>query len=100
ARLHGLHRHGHITIASDEYDWHVGPFDSDTLLQLKAVKARKRNVEHEAARNERSWVCKEFRRCLECLRLPALGADQQLQRIAHRDVIVNNKDDWCGVRFR
>jgi len=41
-------------------------------------------------------------------RLPALGADQQLQRFAHRDVVVNNKTigvacdlgddfDWPGA---
>src|SRR5690242_14890585 len=79
SRLHGLHRHRHITITSDEYDWHVGPFDSDALLQLKTVKARERNVEHDAARNKRSWAGKEFLCRGECLRLPTLGANQQLQ---------------------
>src|SRR5438552_18413488 len=51
-RLHGLNRHGHIAVACDEYDWHVNPFDSDALLQIETVKARKRNVQYEAARNK------------------------------------------------
>src|SRR6267378_3669470 len=89
-----------ITVSRDEDDWHVGPFDCHPLLQLKTVKAWKRYVQYKAARNERSWAGKEFLCQSECLGLPALGADQQLQRFAHRDVIVNNKDDWCGVRFR
>src|ERR1700732_1277591 len=95
ARLHGLYRHGHIAVACDEYDWHVNPFDSDALLQIETVKARKRNVQYEAARNEHAWVSKEFLCRGECLRLPTLGANQQLQRLTNGDVVINNEYDGC-----
>src|SRR5882672_9273574 len=60
ARLHSLHRHGHIAVACDEYNWHLNSFDSDALLQIEPVKARKRNVQYEAARSKLAWMGKEF----------------------------------------
>ncbi len=99
ARLHSLHRHGHIAVACDEYNWHLNSFDSDALLQIEPVKARKRNVQYEAARSKLAWMGKEFLCGGECLRLPTLGPNQQLQRFADRDVIVNNEHYGCGVRL-
>jgi hypothetical protein len=61
-RLHGLNRHGHVAVASDEDDRHVSPFDSDALLQFETVEAWKRKIQHQAARNESSWTGKEFLR--------------------------------------
>src|SRR5215469_14541930 len=34
----------------------------------------------------------------EYLRLPALAANQQLERFAHRNVVVNNEDNRCCAR--
>jgi len=99
ARLHGLHRHRHITVSRDKDDWHVVAIDGDALLQLAAVKGRKRNVEYEAARNKHSRASEKHLCRLECLGLPPLGADEQLERSAHRDVIVDNEHDWRGVRL-
>jgi hypothetical protein len=31
-RLHGLHRHRHITVSRDKDDRHIRPLDGDTLL--------------------------------------------------------------------
>ena len=98
SRLHGLDRHRHVAVARDEDDRHVSPIDGDALLQVETVEARKRNVKHQAARNKGSWAGEEFLCGRECLRLPAFAADQQFQRFAHRDVVVNNEHDWCGVR--
>ena len=67
-------------------------------LQVKAIEARKRNVKYEAVRNKNSWMVEEFLRGRECLRLPAFTADQQFQRFAHGDVIVDNEDDWCDLQ--
>src|SRR5713226_7965158 len=94
-RLHGLNRHRHITVSRDEDDWHVNPFDSDALLEIETVKARKRNVQYQAARNKHAWADKEFLCRGECLGLPALRAYQQHRRVAHRDVIVNNEHYGC-----
>ena len=98
SRLHGLDRHRHVAVTGDEDDRHVNPIGGDALLQIETVEVRKSNVKHQAARSKDSWAGQEFLRGRECLRLPACAADQQFQRFAHRDVVVNNEHDWRGVR--
>src|SRR5258708_7404626 len=97
SRLHGLDCHRNVAITSDEDDWHINPID-DELLQIETIEVRKRNVKYQAARNKDSWAGEEFLCGRECLWLPACGADQQFQRLAHRDAVVNHEHDWCGVR--
>src|SRR5260370_35003240 len=70
ARLHSLHRHGHIAVACDEYNWHLNSFASDALLQIKPVKARKRNDQYEAARSKLAWLGNTFRCEAEGCRRP------------------------------
>src|ERR1700737_3059459 len=100
SRLHGLDRHRHVAVTRDEDDRHVNPIDSDALLQIETTEVWKSNVKYQAARSQDSWASEEFLCGRECLRLPACGADQQFQRFAHRDVVVNNEHDWCSVRHR
>ena len=40
----------------DEDDRHVGALNGDTLLQLEAIDARKRNIEHQADGYDHSWM--------------------------------------------
>ena len=96
ARLHSLHRHEYIPMARNEDDRHVGPLARDALLQVETIEAGKRYVKNEAAGNKGSWMRKEFLRRRECLRLPAFAADQQFQRFAHGDVVVNDENNRCG----
>jgi hypothetical protein len=100
SRLHGLDRHRHVAVARDEDDGHVDPIGSDAFLQIETIEVRKRNVKYQAARGKESWAGEEFLCGGESLRLPACAADQQFQRFAHRDVVVNNEHDWCSVRHR
>ena len=100
SRLHRLDRHRHVAVTRDEDDGHVDPIDSDALLKIEAVEVRKINVKNQAARSKDWWAGEEFPCGRKCLRLPACGADQQFQRFAHRDVVINNEHDWCSVRHR
>ena len=68
----------------------------DALLQVEAVEVRKRDIEHQAARSEDARAGEELLRGREGLRLPACASDQQLQRFAHRDVVVNDEHDGRG----
>ena len=47
-----------------------------------------------------SWVVEEFLCGSERLGLPAFTPDQQFQRLAYGDVVVDNEDDWCEVQHR
>src|SRR5271168_3519622 len=98
--LHGLHRGRHIAVAGDEDDRHVGTFDSDALLKLKTSGAGKRNVQHQAAWDPGLRLLKEFLCGSERFRLPALTPNQQIQRLAHCNVVVNNEYYWHHERLR
>src|SRR5690349_24126399 len=82
----------------DEDDGHVRPISGDALLQLETVEARERHVEDQAARSTDAGASEEFLRGCEQLRLPTGVADQQVQRFAHRDIVVDDEHDWCRVR--
>ena len=95
SRLHGLDRHRHVAVAGDEDDRHVDPVGGDALLQIETVEVRKIDVQHQAARGE-DRVAETRNSCADanvsgCQ--PAL-VDQQFQRFAHRDVVVDNEHDW------
>src|SRR5256886_9334499 len=50
--LHRLDGHRHVSVACDEDDGHIGTLRRDALLYVEAIKTRKPDVEHEAARRE------------------------------------------------
>ena len=51
------------------------------------------NVENEAARSKDSRVGKKLASGPEGFGLPTLRADQQFQRLAYLDVVVDDEDD-------
>ena len=95
--LHRLHAHRHVTMAGDEDDRHIRSL-GELLLQLETVEPWKRYVEHQATRNSGANARQEFRRRGERFGLPACGADEQLQRFAHGDVVINDEDNRRDVR--
>src|SRR2546423_1572684 len=98
-RLHSPHRHRDVAVARDKDDRHVSSV-GDELLQIETIKVRKRNVKYQAAWGKDSWTGEEFLCGGERLGLPAREADQQFQRFAYRNVIVNNENDWLILRLR
>src|SRR5512145_3462191 len=66
--------------------------------QLEAGEPRQRHIEHQASRNGSARAGEEFLCGCERLGLPACGSDQQLQRFAHRDVVVDDKNNGRDVR--
>src|SRR4029077_11538534 len=58
----------------------------------------KRHVEHQAAWDGGAWAGQKLQCRCERLGLPACGFDQQLQRFAHGDVVVNDEDDGRDSR--
>ena len=44
--LHRPNRHGHVAVAGDENDRHIGSLYSDTLLQFQTIETWKRNVQY------------------------------------------------------
>jgi hypothetical protein len=63
--------------------------------QLETVDVR-RDIEYQAA-GQKLGETTELLCGRECRRLPTLGADQQLQRLADRGIVVNDEYDWGGV---
>jgi hypothetical protein len=95
--LHGLDRHRHVAVSRNEDDRHVNPIDGDALLQIEAAEVRKTDVEYQAARDKKWWTGEKFLRGREGLGLPPCAADQQFQRLAHGDIVVDDEHGWCGV---
>ena len=60
--------------------------------ELSRYLAGEIDVEHEAAWREQSRAIEERLGRCERLRLPARRTDQQLQRLAHRYVVVDDED--------
>jgi hypothetical protein len=87
-----------ISVAGDEDDGHVSPVRSNPPLQFETIDVRKAHVEHQAAGCRDSWAAQEVLRRRECLGDPAGRLDQRFERGAHRDVIVDNEYDRCGVQ--
>src|SRR5712675_3368503 len=100
ARLHGLDGHRYVTVTGNKDDGHVDPIAGDAFLQIETIETWKRNVKHEAARNKDSRAAEKFLCGHEYFRLPTFAANQQLQRLAYGDVVVNHEHDWCAVRHR
>ena len=82
----------------NEDDRHVDPIAGHAFLQIETIETMKRNVKYEAARNKDPWATQKFLRGREYFRLPAFATNQQLQRLAYGDVVVNHEHDWCAVR--
>src|SRR5262245_6589326 len=100
AALHRLHGFWHVAITRDEADRHVGPFNSNSFLQLKAIETRKREIKDEATRNNRAGAIKKFLCGCESLRMPTLVLDQQVQGFTNGDVIIDNKYDGGSLLHR
>ena len=58
--LHGLDCFWYIAVTRNKDDGHIPPFSGNALLQLETVESRKRNVEHETARNKCTCSIEEF----------------------------------------
>src|SRR5258708_39096485 len=86
-----------MTVARYENNWHVSPF-RDALLQMHPIENWKRDIQDKATRNRNPWADEKFLCGRKCLRLPASATDQQFQRFAHRDIVVNDKYDCRGIR--
>src|ERR1700683_422919 len=85
-------------MTGDEDDRHVGTFDCNSLLELEAIDAGKREVKYEATRDTGAGAIEEFLGGRERLGAPAFVLDQQFQRLAHGDVVINDKNNWRGRR--
>lgn len=79
-------------MTGDEDDGHVGAL-GELPLQLETVQSWQRDVEHEAARDRGARVDQELLRRCERLGPPPLGSNQVFQRLAHRDVEVDDEDN-------
>jgi len=87
-------------MARNKDDWQVGPFGGDTFLQLEAVEPGEREIENEAAGGGHTRTIEEFLGGGEGLGLPAFVGDQQFQRFAHGDVVVNDEHDGRDIRHK
>ena len=92
AGFHRLDAHRHIAVAGDEDDRHLRPF-GELLLEIETVESGQRHVEHEAARNGDARMGQKVLCRREQHRLPPGVLDQQLQRFAHRHVVIDDEDE-------
>src|ERR1700749_679273 len=76
ACLHRLDRHGYVTVARNKNNRHAGPVQSNTLLQIKAICVRQRNIEYEAVWSGRPGSGKKVTCARKYLRLPTFTAKQ------------------------
>jgi hypothetical protein len=95
SRFHRLDAHANVAARGDKDDGHVGPIDSHSFLEIETVGVGRGHVENQTARHRGPGAGQELLRRRKCLRLPAGCLDQQFQRIAYRDVLVD--DEYDGV---
>src|SRR5262249_44825494 len=98
--LHGLDAGRHVAIARDEDDRHLWPIRSDVLLKIETVEVGERKVENQAAWRHDARLRQKLLGGRESPDLPTHTADQRLQRLAHRDVVIDDEHDgarlWHG----
>jgi hypothetical protein len=69
------------------------PFHRKTFLQIETIESGKGNVQHQATWNSYGWAAEKFLRGNERLHIEALMAKQELERLANRDVIIDDEDN-------
>jgi hypothetical protein len=100
SRLHGLNSHRDITETGDENDWHVDSIAGHTPLQVESIKVGQIDVKHQTTRSAHSRAREKLLCRRKHLRLPPRSLYQQLQRLAHRYVVVNYEYDWGGIQHK
>ncbi len=93
ARLHGLNRHRDVAMPGDEDDRHVEPVCCELLLEVEPVLTREADVEHQAAWHSGPLTTQELLGGLERLYLQTDALEEQLQRLSHREVVVDDEHD-------
>jgi hypothetical protein len=94
----------YVTMAGDKDDRHVCAIAGNALLKLETIEVRQAHVEYQTARAGRSRPREKLLRGSEYFRLPAGVIEEELERLAYRNVVINNENDGCkgchGARFR
>ena len=67
------------------------------LLELEATEIGKADVEHEAVRHTSARLCQKVVRRRAQYRQPSREADRQLERLTHRDIVIDDEDDRLGM---
>ena len=82
----------------DEHDRQRFARSGEPALQLEAVQARHRHVEHEAPFRPLIRPCEERLRRLERLDAPAVLPQHARERLQHARIVVDEKDRRRGGR--
>src|SRR4030095_4685926 len=90
-------RRRHVAVTGDENDRQLRPA-GDALLQLQPVEIRQTHAEHEDAGCGLARVDEKLFGTGEDFRSPARLGNEPSQRLAHRDVVVD--DEYRGSRDR
>jgi hypothetical protein len=85
-----------VARAGEKDNWHITAFASEALLEFETIQVRRRYIKDETARNGGSRTGEEFVGGCERLRLPASGADQQLDP-THTKVSTNTFVQYTRV---
>src|ERR1700722_10979303 len=88
--FHCLNCHRYIAATGDEDNRHVCALTRDPLLKLETIEVRQTDIKNQATRGRWWWTGKKLRRAGEKRAPPAIVCDEKCQRIANRNVVVNN----------
>src|SRR5262245_61732956 len=91
--LQGLHRHWHVPVGADEYDWGRRIRVDELALKIKATRSRQSHVEDKAARCVGALAAQEFLGRLERLHLETHRAEKPREGLTHRRIVVDDQDD-------
>jgi hypothetical protein len=80
-------------MSGQEDDRHILSLHRSPFLEFKAIQARKRDIQDEAAWSQGARTGQEFLGRSESLNLQTFVADQVLQRFSDGNVVINNEDD-------
>src|SRR5262249_13256492 len=96
-RLHGAHRHGYVAMPRHEDDRDADIRLLELGLEIQSAYAGQPDIEHQAARPLGSLVLKEFGGGSEKLDLQVDRAEQAVQRLAYRGIVVDDEDPAHAV---
>ena len=100
AALHRLHAHGDVAVAGEKNDGKLAAFRRQSLLQLQAIQAGHRDVEHETAGGAAVVSFKELPGRTERGDVKPGRAQQAREAFQHGGIVVHYKNcgKWRGVQ--
>src|SRR5437016_801726 len=91
--LHGLHRHWDVSMPGDEDDGYWSIVRGELVLKIEPTQTGKTHIRYKAARCVWALAFQELLCCSEGSDIQPDRAEQVLERLLYRNIVIDNKYD-------